>query len=91
MDEQAGPEEKVPEVRVNPDSRSAAASSNGQGLPPSNGGSYGAAAARLQRSGREEEPDFAQLAGRYPELSPHVKVGPSGRGSIDFTNFEAAR
>ncbi|CAL8465344.1 g4879 [Coccomyxa elongata] len=42
-------------------------------------------------SRKDEEPNFAQLAHRYPELEPHVTVGPSGRGSIDFRSFEAAR
>ncbi len=42
-------------------------------------------------SRKDEKPDFAQLARRYPELEPHVTVGPSGRGSIDFRCFEAAR
>lgn len=37
------------------------------------------------------EPDFAELARQYPDLREHVHIGRSGRGSIDFTNFEAAR
>lgn len=78
----------VPKVIVN---RDAPASSSRQGLHTSKGGSNAAATAQLQRIWREEEPDFAQLAARYPELSPHVKVGPRGRGSIEFTNFEASR
>ena len=82
--EHAENEVHVPEVIVN---RDVPASSSRQGLHTSKGGSN----AQLQRTWREEEPDFAQLAARYPELSPHVKVGPSGRGSIKFTNFVAAR
>ena len=37
------------------------------------------------------EPDFAALARKYPELRAHVRLGASGRGSIDFTDSEAAR
>jgi len=62
----------------------------------SNRGSVGhssaaATAQQHQRSEKDLEPDFAQLARRYPELAPFVRIGPGGRGSIDFTNFEAAR
>lgn len=44
-----------------------------------------------QATAEAEEPDFAALAQRYPELRPYVRVGRNGRGSIDFTVFEAAR
>ena len=37
------------------------------------------------------EPDFAALAQKYPSLRKHVRLGAAGRGSIDFTDFEAAR
>ncbi len=37
------------------------------------------------------EPDFAALARKYPDLRKHVRLSAAGRGSIDFTDFEAAR
>ena len=50
-----------------------------------------APAHRAQGTAAEGEPDFAALAQKYPELRPYVRVGRNRRGSIDFTNFEAAR
>ena len=49
------------------------------------------APAHGRQAAADAEPDFAKLAGSYPELRPYVRVGRNGRGSIDFTDFEAAR
>lgn len=39
----------------------------------------------------ERAPDFAALAARDAQLRPFVRLLPSGRGSIDFSSYEACR
>jgi hypothetical protein len=43
------------------------------------------------RQASTSEPDFAELAELYPDLRKYVRIGRSGRGSIDFTDPQAAR
>lgn len=37
------------------------------------------------------EPDYSALAGKYPELSPFIHEGASGRTSLDFSSWDATR
>eukprot|EP00884_Botryococcus_braunii_P012832 jgi/Botrbrau1/2154/Bobra.0093s0055.2 len=39
----------------------------------------------------DRTPDFAALAAKDDELRPYVKILPGGRGSIDFTDYNACR
>ena len=57
-------------------------------LSPQDGALVGA---RARSHPAASEPDFVALARKHPELRAHVRLGAGGRGSIDFTDFEAAR